>query len=81
MSVATVTNIRYAWSISRLEKLPISCLRESENRGRSISGLYTIIWREDGEAGWERIVGMITEKEEIAKKNRMRQGRSSGGEA
>ena len=68
-------------SISRLEKLPISCLRESENGGRSISGVYTIIWREDGEAGWERIVGMITEKEEIAKKNRMRQGGSSGGEA
>ena len=72
------------WSISGLEKLPISRLRENEiGEIRSIfmHTLHTIIRREDGEAGWEKIVGMITEKEEIAKKKRMRQGRSSGGGA
>ena len=56
------------WSISGLEKLPISSLRENEIGERSFSGLHTIIWRRDGEAGWDRIMGMITEKEEIAKK-------------
>ena len=65
------------WSISGLEKLPISRLRENEiGEIRSIfmHTLHTIIRREDGEAGWERIVGMIIEKEEIAKKKRRRQG-------
>jgi len=33
-----------------------------------MSGLHSIIWKEDGEVGWERIMGMITEKEEIAKR-------------
>ena len=33
-----------------------------------MSGLHSIIWKEDGEAGWARIMGMITEKEEIAKR-------------
>ena len=56
------------WSISGLEKLPISCLRENEIGERSMSGLHSIIWKEDGEVGWERIMGMITEKEEIAKR-------------
>ena len=56
------------WSISGLEKLPISSLRENAIGERSMSGLHSIIWREDGEAGWERIMGMITEKEEIAKR-------------
>ena len=61
---------REYWSISGLGKLPASRLREIE-LGPDLSGLHTIVWREEGEAGWRRIVGMITEKEEIEKRKRM----------
>ena len=61
---------REYWSISGLGKLPASRLREIE-LGADLSGLHTIVWREEGEAGWRRIVGMITEKEEIEKRKRM----------
>ena len=61
---------REYWSISGLGKLPASSLREVE-LGADLSGLHTIVWRRDGEAGWRRILGMITEKEEIEKRKRM----------
>ena len=59
---------REYWSISGLGKLPASILREVES-GADFIGLHT--WRRDGEAGWNRILGMITEKEEIEKRKRM----------
>ena len=61
---------REYWSISGLGKLPASRLREAE-LGPDLSGLHTIVWREEGEAGWRRVLGMITEKEEIEKRKRM----------
>ena len=61
---------REYWSISGLGKLPASRLREVE-LGADLSGLHTIVWREEGEAGWRRVLGMITEKEEIEKRKRM----------
>ena len=61
---------REYWSISRLGKLPASRLREAE-LGPDLSGLHTIVWRKEGEAGWRRVLGMITEKEEIEKRKRM----------
>ena len=54
-----------------LGKLPASRLREVE-LGADVFGIsQTIVWRRDGEAGWRRILGMITEKEEIEKRKRM----------
>ena len=55
-----------------LGKLPASRLREVE-LGADLFGSHTdtIVWRRDGEAGWRRILGMITEKEENEKRKRM----------
>ena len=46
---------RQHWSISGLGKLPASRLREAE-LGADLSVLHTIFWREEGEAGWRRMM-------------------------